>query len=416
MPRPASDSEVYCWLKQCLEPAYNVTTCPDSDYFSEHRYHYQIHRNGCLVDEMRGDFRHLSPGQLIQAAEQVLAKLSDGHSVSRSRQLLDQPDRVFPIASRVPPKTGDNTWFSSGRAAFAWLIGQHSHLQTIHIPTYLCWSLINVLQDRFPHIDVRFYSMDRRLRPQFPRHVGSDAAVLVVHYFGRRSSIPHLPSGTLLLEDSSHMPVSLVPASRGYSFGSLRKVYRTASGGFLSGAFNPVYETGRNQDAWLRRQATDWKDLREAENMTDRDWKICDIESHSLATVLTDDDHQIRAQRSNNQRQLEKHLTVGEHMLRFEPDESPLLHNCLLPTTTDRDSLRAFLAARDIYCSIHWPTHPVLMGVQDEVDCTDAQWIADHVLSFPVSQHYDEEDMSRICEACDDWQRAGSIRFGMPAA
>jgi dTDP-4-amino-4,6-dideoxygalactose transaminase len=103
-------------------------------------------------------------------------------------------------------------------------------------------------------------------------------------------------------------------------------------------------------------------------------------------------------------------------MKRYATDECPLLHNRLLPTTADRDSLRRFLASRDIYCSVHWPAHPLLRKIQDRVDTTDAIWVQDHVLSIPVSQDYGERDMERICEACHDWRRAGSARFNPSAA
>jgi len=150
--------------------------------------------------------------------------------------------------------------------------------------------------------------------------------------------------------------------------------------------------------------------------MTDRDSTIGDIDSQSLATVLTDDDQRIRTRRSANQRQLANGLNIGHPMVKFDPDDSPLLHNCLLPTTQDRDSLRSYLAERDIYCSIHWPAHPLLHEMPDNIDSTDAHWIANHVLSFPVSQQYGEEQMTRICQACEDWHRAGAARFGQPAA
>ena len=76
MPRPASNSEVYCWLKQRLEPDYSVTACPESGYFSEHHYHYLISHNGILIHELEGYFRHLTDGQLVQTADQLLNQLN----------------------------------------------------------------------------------------------------------------------------------------------------------------------------------------------------------------------------------------------------------------------------------------------------------------------------------------------------
>ena len=106
-----------------------------------------------------------------------------------------------------------------------------------------------------------------------------------------------IPEQCVLLEDCSHVPESFAAVSTGTAFGSLRKVYRVADGGFLRGRFNPLYEPSRKLDAWLRCEAADWRDLREAENMTDRDATISDIASQALSVILTADDLNIAARR-----------------------------------------------------------------------------------------------------------------------
>ena len=406
------NSEVYCWLRQQLEPHYTVVSDPRTGYFSEWFYAYRVLRDDQLVQEFTGDFRNLRPGELAQAATELVRDLMPPKQLAGPSGV--EPD--FPIASRLPPTRAGSTWFSSGRAAFAWIVGEHLVPHRIYLPTYVCWSLINVLLTRFPRIELRFYPVNRQLEPCYPTNAEPSDAVLFVHYFGHESATPIVPDDCTLLEDCSHVLNRFQPRSNGLAFGSLRKVYRTADGGFVRGRFNPVYEPDRKLDAWLRCGAADWKDLREAENMTDRHWKIADISSQSLAAVLSGSDAQIAARREENEAFLVDHLTVGEPMKRYATDECPLLHNRLLPTTADRDSLRRFLASRDIYCSVHWPAHPLLRKIQDRVDTTDAVWIQDHVLSIPVSQDYGERDMERICDACHDWRRAGSARFNPSAA
>jgi len=315
------------------------------------------------------------------------------------------------IASRLVPQRSDTTWFSNGRAAFAWIMQHHGTPRRLHLPTYICWSLVNVMRTRFPQTELRFYPVDRFLTPCFPNDVGENDALLFVHYFGRVSEVPAVLNGYRLLEDCSHVPASFVPVSQGTAFGSLRKVYRVADGGFLRGRFNPLYEPTRKLDAWLRCEATDWRDLREAENMTDRDAPIADIASQSLSVVLTADDAAIAEQRRSNQSLLARELSVGRPMTTFAPTECPLLHNRFMEDARERDSLRAYLAESRIYCSIHWPLHPCVVDVQDRVDISEAQWIEDHVISIPVSQDYGSDDMERICQACAEWQRAGGTRF-----
>lgn len=407
-----NNSEVYCWLKQQLEPRYSVVSSPNADYFSQWSYCYQVFDGPHLIKEFAGDFRNLQPGQLVRDAVNLVASLAPAGRRPHTGTTTDS----YPVASRLPPARTNTTWFSSGRAAFAWLIGEEIQPRRIHLPTLICWSLVDVLRSRFPQIELAFFPVNRHLQPRFPVHFERDDALLFVHYFGYLSTEPAVPNGTTLLEDCSHLVSSFQPVSEGYAFGSLRKIYRTADGGYVRGGFNPVYEPNRKLDAWLRCEASDWRDLREAENMTDRHWSISDISSQSLAAVMNCDDQTVGSQRRQNESILARNLTVGSPVREYTNNECPLLHNRYLPTTSDRDSLKRFLAARQIYCSIHWPVHPLLMERQDQTDITEATWIQDHVLSIPVSHEYGPAEMDAICTACDEWARAGSARFGSSAA
>jgi len=404
------NSEVYCWLRHTLEPHYTVTAEPSPGYFSEWHYCYRISDSNHIIAELMGDFRDLYPGELVQAARTLVESLD---CRGGSRRQVHSSARI-PLASRLPPERTGTTWFSSGRAAFAWLLQNELRPRRIYLPTLICWSLVNVLTRTRPDTEIRFYPVNRQLRPIWPDTLADDEAILFVHYFGYESPVP--PTSGILLEDCSHRPYSCHPVSDGYCFGSLRKIYRVADGGFLRGRFNPLYESDRHLDAWLRQQASDWRDLREAENMTDRHWKITDIGSQSLSTVLTADDSVIAQRRLQNERFLYNHLKVGNAVKPYDDSECPLLHHRYLPSSTERDSLRKYLMSQRIFTSIHWPAHPLLRQAQDSVDCTDAFAIEELALSFPVSQDFGEREMTSICDACDRWHRAGSARFGNPAA
>jgi hypothetical protein len=406
---PHDNSEVYCWLRHTLEPLYTVTAEPAPGYFSEWQYCYRITQGSTVVAEFSGDFRKLRPGELVDAASKLVDTLRRPFEQRRSETAT-----TLPVASRLPPHRTDTTWFSSGRAAFAWLIQEHLRPRRIYVPSLICWSLVNVLENANPAVELQFYSVNRNLEPAYPNNLSSEDAILFVHYFGYEASVPESPG--MLLEDNSHLPYSRLPVSNGHCFGSLRKVYRVADGGFLRGRFNPVYAPDRHMDAWLRQEAADWRDLREAENMTDRHWKIADIAGQSLATVLSQDDSEIALRRRQNESFLYDHLTVGEPIKPYGDSECPLLHNRYMSSRAERDSLRDFLMTQQIFTSIHWPAHPLLQHIQDSVDCTDAFQIEDLALSFPVAQDFGEREMTGICKACDAWQRAGATRFGYPAA
>lgn len=174
----------------------------------------------------------------------------------------------------------------------------------------------------------------------------------------------------------------------------------------MYGGHSPVYEPDDGLATWLRGCSRDWRDLREAENMMDRGWRVSDMSSQSLAQMLASDPMKMAEQRCLNQRFLQAHLAVGEPLVSFRADEVPLLHNILLPDKKSRDSVRSFLASRQIFCSIHWPLHPVLRN-STTVDSGDAAWLEDHVLSIPVSDDFNLDDMTRIVEATREWSEAG---------
>ena len=181
---------------------------------------------------------------------------------------------------------------------------------------------------------------------------------------------------------------------------------KVADGGFIRGFFNPVYEENKNLDSWLRFEAKDWRDVREAENMLDREWSITDIGSQSLEILITANESLIRQKRQKNEQYLARNLSVGTPQVIYRQKECPLLHNRLMPTLEMRDSLRAYLSSKSIFTSIHWPTHELVH--QCGADIEDTLWIERHVISFPVSHEYGINDMEYICNCVDAWkQREG---------
>ena len=190
-------------------------------------------------------------------------------------------------------------------------------------------------------------------------------------------------------------------------FGSYRKIMKVADGGFVRGFFNPLYEPSRKLDSWLRLEAKDWRDVREAENMLDRDWSITDIGSQSLEILLTANESLIRQRRRNNEQFLARNLSVGSPQVSFRQKECPLIHNRFLPTTEERDSLRTYLASNGIFTSIHWPTHERVHNCGLNIE--DTLWVEQHVISFPVSHEYGVNDMEYICKCVDEWKQGKRV-------
>ncbi len=309
------------------------------------------------------------------------------------------------LASRGLPPRGDRTYFSSGRAAFAFLIGEVIRPRRVLLPTLTCWSLVSTVQRRFPMIELGFYPVGPDLRCEYPKNLGSRDVIVVIHYFGHSSDQP-LPSGGTVVEDFSHAVLSRFARRGQFAFGSLRKLIQIADGGFVDGFFNPIYEPSRKLDTWLRYEATDWRDLREAENMLDREWSISDMSSQSLSHFLSIDETEVRSRRAANERHLFENLRAGRPLLEFFPGECPLVHHRIFSSHEERDALRRHLAADRIYTSIHWPVHGLVAG--GECDSSGATLISDQSLAFPVGDDLGVSDMTRICESVQRWSRAGA--------
>ena len=395
-----------------LEPRYRVVAEPDASYYSEHKFCYRVYDGEKLLREFRGDFRTLVPQTLLSAARALVQQLEAQYSVADAvfesptvHAVNSQPEKRL-IASRLVPLRQPATYFSSGRAAFTWMIRDAIRPRRVWLPTFVCWSLIQAMQQRFSQTPLMFYSVDRKLQCQWPKNTEPGDALVYIHYFGHISEPPDVSSECVLLEDVSHQLIPRSDADGSWRFGSLRKTFRIADGGVVHGPHSPAYEPDDGLSTWLRGCSRDWRDLREAENMMDRGWRVSDMSSQSLAQMLASDPVTMAEQRRSNQRFLQAHLAVGEPLITFRESEVPLLHKILMPDTESRDSLRSFLASRGIFCSIHWPLHPVLRGSAN-VNSEDAAWLEDHVLSIPVADDFDLSDMSRIVEATREWSEAG---------
>lgn len=308
------------------------------------------------------------------------------------------------IGSKLPPDHINKTYFNSGRAAFAFLLGNVIKPKKVYLPSFTCWSLVSTMEKRFSQIEVEYYSVDRNLTCHYPKYVSENELLVFIHFFGYENKCKLPESEGTILEDISHSYISKINYVGDYVFGSYRKILKIGDGGFINTYFNLIYEETRKLDSWLRYEAKDWRDIREAENMIDRDWQIADISSQSLVIILTTNHDLIQNKRQANERFLTENIAVGKPLLTYRTNECPLLHNRLFETQEERDSLRDFLAGKGIFTSIHWPTHSNVKS--SDCDIEDTLWLESHILSIPVSHDYNLNNMEYIAECIQQWQAA----------
>ena len=300
------------------------------------------------------------------------------------------------IGDKLPPLNVNKTYFNLGRSAFAFLVGEIIKPQRVYLPSFSCWSLTSTMQKRFPYVELEFYNVDKNLFCYYPTSVGEGELLVFIHYFGHENKTPlPIKNGGYILEDISHAIASKINYRGDYVFGSLRKLFKISDGGvILNKFFNPIYEKSNNLDSWLRHKASDWRDMREAENMIDREWFLGDISSQSLEVFLTTNMDIIKNQRLKNEKYLYENLSVGEPLINFTSDEAPLVHNRIMETRDKRDFLRSKLSESGIFTSIYWPTHEAVRKQKKRY--SDTIWLEDHIVSIPVSQNFNLNDMEYI--------------------
>ena len=309
------------------------------------------------------------------------------------------------IGSKLPPEHVDVTYFNLGRSAFAYLLAFVVRPRRVYLPAFTCWSLVSTMVKRFPKTEMVFYPVLRDLTCQYPEGIENDELLVFIHYFGHENRAALPPSSGCILEDVSHALASRIAFRGDYVFGSLRKMLKVGDGGFIQAYHNPVYEPSRKLDTWLRYEAVDWRDMREAENMIDRRWEMADISSQSLALILSCNWDLVRLRRRRNESFLAENLHAGSPLLEYRDPEGPMLHNRVFETKEQRDSLRTFLAGKGVFTSIHWPTHERVRKSRANIE--DALWLEDHILSFPVSQDYGVNDMEYVVKCADEWYGRG---------
>lgn len=87
-----------------------------------------------------------------------------------------------------------------------------------------------------------------------------------------------------------------------------------------------------------------------------------------------------------------------EPLYRELPDRvSPLAFPVRVPGGR-RDALRSALIAREVYCAVHWP----LPRRVDAGEFPDSALLADEILSFPIDQRYDDDDMALVAQRAAD--------------
>ncbi len=68
-----------------------------------------------------------------------------------------------------------------------------------------------------------------------------------------------------------------------------------------------------------------------------------------------------------------------------------------------RDSLINYLISHDIYCNIHWRQNQATERFEE------TSWLAEHCITIPCDQRYNEEHMQYIVDVLKDWEKINYV-------
>ena len=300
-----------------------------------------------------------------------------------------------------------NHWCTQGRKPSA-----------VWLPQYLCHSVAAGLQRA--GVPLRFYEDGPASMTGFePPSPHADDLVVVVHYFGRVNArmLGFAMAGKRdwgLIEDCVQSTYSEgVGISGDYAITSLRKWWPAPDGASLHLADDGWSAPLAAPDEGFVSRRLMAKLLREGDTDCERRYLELVRESEArleqpgtarvpswIAGVLLEsvDVPEMMARRRANFESLVHRLPAsretGSLLRLLHPEigagEVPFALPILLPAER-RDPLRRFLAARRIFCPIHWKLEAHASAA--------AKTLTAQMLSLPLDQRYGEADMHRLADA-----------------
>lgn len=291
------------------------------------------------------------------------------------------------IAQKVLPLKPKITYCNSGRTAFYFAILDLKP-RRIHFPNFVGSVLIDVILKFFPDVSISFYEVKEDLTFDF-FEVPADEIVLVIEYFGIPTTNLHKWQTHNLLIDLTHVSEhQWEKYSRFKYFGSLRKMYKIADGGFHSGFQVHEYGEVENIESKLIYSATTWGELQKAEELLDDTFRICDMSSMSLSIFLRSDHEEEALNRLRNWKYLRE--AFGEKLIDFNFSESviPYIGHLEFKSRSQREKAFLDLSSINVFGSKHWETPNLVLD--RSVSGGANHRFGDRVLNIPLNFHLND--------------------------
>ena len=358
-------------------------------------------------------------------------------------------DFEFPVRSLIghrqsggPAFEAPGTVFlASGRDALHWIIrslGLPPGAQVL-LPAYLCEDVLKPFLSF--GMKVEFYGLTSGLQldqADLAKKISSDTRVLLyIHYFGfpfdaTPDLLGEFRSQTIVIEDSSHAFLSQLDHLRLESdvqFASLRKLLPVLDGAIVNsreGALTDIVPSRTRisigylaavalrgagamlKSLWLRRPGVFPK--RAFRRLFSWSGKLLDryprpapmsaLSRHLLDRM--DVEGVIRTRRRNFQYLLEGLASGVEPRPLYQMLPEGVCPLGFPVLAEDRDELARRLIEHGVYPPVHWKLPPAVR--RDEFP--EAWAVSDHILTIPIDQRYDLDDMARVLDLIRSYEPA----------
>ena len=310
----------------------------------------------------------------------------------------------------------------SGRTAIETVLTNEPGIKSVLIPSYCCDSMMEPFKRR--KINISFYNVyyEDGFKINIDLNENIDA-VLWCNYFGYAFDAPDfsgfISNGGIVIEDITHSFLSkdMFNNQSNYLIGSIRKWSPVLCGGICASIDKELCYKPNNvpQNTYLEKKKEAMILKQEYLNNSNNGLKEKFLEKYSKCNQWLSDNYSGLAIDSESlcilkntnwgkdylQRRLNamilykgiKSCHYVNSIFELEKMECPLFFPVIVKKSL-RNSLRQELIDNRIYCPVHWPK---------PTECESNLY--DIELSLICDQRYDEEDMTRIVDVIQAWDR-----------
>lgn len=288
---------------------------------------------------------------------------------------------------------------------------KQSDVSVIYVPALACESMYSAFVNL--GYSIRFYRIDEAWNPVFPKQIRKNEAIMFMLYYGMTNCsriqqwiLEHECNPSILDVTHSIWDAKTYKMSADFLVGSIRKSVGIVNGGILLTDRHAVRgQCAENLFTEYRRQAFVWKERYAATRdpqCKDRYRQLLaqaeqDIHANNIAIGGDGDSEaflhhiptqEIRQKRIGNYIALYDRITALKLTARELNGSTPFS----LPIwVKDQQATQSAFAQKGLYAPVLWP-----IAEQAREVCAFAKDVADHMLSLPIDQRYDYDDMLQI--------------------